>query len=57
MESKASDFLEPEGKLEQAIRILARGKAEPDFRRAFTTICRFDDKEWLILSKSRGDAK
>lgn len=49
-EAKAADFFGTDSRLEQTVRILASGKAEPDFNRAFVSACSFDSVEWKALT-------
>jgi len=54
-ETKPSDFFAADlnGNLEQIVRIQARGKAEPDFKRAFVTRVNFEDSDYKILTANR----
>jgi hypothetical protein len=52
-ETPPSDFFGADGRLEQIIRIQARGKAEPDFKRAFVSAVSFESNEWQALIKNR----
>lgn len=39
--------------LESVIRLQARGRAEPDFSRAFVSRCEFDSPEWKALNRPK----
>lgn len=47
--AKASDFMSEQ--LKQIVCIAAKGRAAPDFDRAFLTPVSFDSAEWKMLNK------
>ena len=46
-----SDFITPGSDIEKAVRIRARGLAEPDFQRAWISRVEFESDEWRVMAK------